>query len=331
MLPMPIDETARRTPPESSRIVRDASMVLELTRWAAGTYLRNLKPLLLLAALFVLPASMIQSCLLAATLPDPEIAIVAKLGATVDFSPRKAELAAQIRQAQARGQVDGKAIAELAALSSVESSLVPLARQETPAGGGWLRTRLAALIQGFLLLGLALPLALAALALATIDREGGARLPSLSEVWSLVVARAELFLVSLVPAALLVGLGHALLVLPGLVLSLLFIFLPHVVLFERRGGRAALVRSVELVRTDARRALLAFVLFGAVGVAAALLAQLVFPPSGSRAMVFVHFLFADALAMTAFPIPAMVLARLYLDIRARTGSVAQRLSRAART
>jgi hypothetical protein len=331
MLPLPADETARRTPPESSRIVRDAGMVAGLARWAAGSYLHNIRPFLLLAALLVLPASMLQSCLLAATLPDPDIAVVVKLGATVDFSARKAELAAQIRQAQARGQLDGKAVAELAALSSVEGTLVPMVSSTKPSTGGWLRARLAALIQGFLLLGLALPLALAALALATIDREGGGGLTGFPDVWPILVARAELFLVTLVPAALLVGLGHALFVLPGLVLSLLFIFLPHVVLFEKRGGREALARSIELLRTDVRRALLAFVLFGLVGFAAALLAGLLFPPSGSRAMVFVHFMVADGLAVAALPIPAMVLARLYLDIRARTGAVAQRLSRAARS
>jgi hypothetical protein len=331
MLPQPIDETVRRTPAESSRIGRDARLVLELTRWAAGNYLRNLKQLLLLTALLVLPASIMQSCLLAATVAVPETTATTKLGATVDFSGRKADLAKKIQQAQARGLVDNKAVAELAALNSVENTVVPLAPTTGRADKGWFRARLAALIQGFVLLGLALPLALAALGLATADQHGGAALPGIADVWAVLVARAELYLVSLLPAALLVGLGHALFVLPGLVLNLLFIFLPHVVLFEKRSGRDALERSWDLVRTDARRAILAFLLFGAVGFVAAVVAELVFPPSGSRAVVFVHYLLADALAMLVFPIPALVLARLYLDIRARTGALAERLSRAART
>jgi hypothetical protein len=331
MLPQPIDETVRRTPAESSRIGRDARLVVELTRWAAGTYLRNLKQLLLLTAFLVLPASIMQSCLLAATVAVPETTATTKLGATVDFSGRKADLAKRIQQAQTRGMVDNKAVAELAALNSVENTVVPLPTANEPAGKGWFRARLASLIQGFLLLGLALPLALAALGLATVDQHGGAALPGLSDVWAVLVARAELFLVSLLPAALLVGLGHALFVLPGLVVNLLFIFLPHVVLFERRSGRDALERSWDLVRTDARRAILAFLLFGAVGFLAAMAAELVFPPSGSRAVVFVHYLLADGLAMLVFPIPALVLARLYIDIRARTGALAERLSRAARS
>jgi hypothetical protein len=172
---------------------------------------------------------------------------------------------------------------------------------------------------------------MAALALATIDQEARIALPGLGDVWPILITRGELFLVTLLPAALLVGLGHALFVLPGLAVSFLFIFLPHVVLFEKRGGREALERSIELVKTEARRGLFAFLLFGLAGFAAAMVAELVFPPSGSRAVVFMHFLFADLLAMLVLPIPAMVLARLYLDVRARTGAVAERLSRAARS
>lgn len=331
MLPQPIDETARRTPAESSRMGRDARLVWELTRWATGNYLRNLKPLLLLTAFLILPASIMQSCLLAATVAVPEATAVTRLGATVDFSARKAELAQKIQLSQVRGLVDNKAVAELAALNSVESTVVPLPQAKAPTGHGWLRARLASLIQGFLLLGLALPLALAALGLATVDQHGGAALPAFSDVWAVLVGRAEMFLVSLLPAALLVALGHALFVVPGLLLNLLLIFLPYVVLFERRAGREALSRSLDLVRTDARRAILAFLLFGAVGFVAAVLAELVFPPSGSRAVVFVHYLLADSLAMLVFPVPALVLARLYLDIRARTGALAERLSRAARS
>ncbi len=330
MLPQPIDETARRTPVESSRIARDARLVLELTGWAAGKYLRNLRQPLLLAAFLVVPASAVQSCLLAATVAVPESTATTKLGATVDFSARRAELAKKIQQGQARGMVDNKAVAELAALSAVENTVVPLP-QAKETGGGWLRPRVASFIQGFLLLGLALPLALAALALATADEHGGAAFPGVADVWAVLVARAELFLVSLLPAALMVALGHALFVIPGLVLNLLFIFLPHVVLFEKRGGREALSRSLDLVRTDARRAILAFLLFGAVGFLAAVVSALVFPPSGSRAVVFVHYLLADGIALLVFPVPALVLARLYLDIRARTGALAERLSRAARS
>ena len=291
--------------------------------------LRNLKPFFLLAAFVVLPVSIVDACLLAAITPDPYPMLVGRLAETVDFSERKAELAARIQQSQAQGQLDAKATAELAALTSVE--MAPLTKAAHPEHDHWFRLHLLSFVQGFLFLGLALPLALAVLALATIDQEGGIALPGLGDVWAILLARAELFLVSLLPAAFLVGLGHALFVLPGLAASVLFIFLPHVVLFERRGGRTALGRCVELMTTDARRAMLAFLLFGLAGFASSMAAELLFPPTGSRAMVFVHYLFTDVLIVLVFPVPAMVLARLYLDVRTRTGSVAKRLSRAART
>jgi hypothetical protein len=331
VLPMPAEETARRTLPEGSRFVRDGRLVMDLLRWAGGNYLRNFKAFFFLTAVLVLPASTVESCLMAAALPPPPAAVVARLGTAVDFSERKAELAVRIRQAQTRGQVDDKAIAELAALSAVENAMVPLAPPEKEGTDDRIRVRLASLIQGFLLFGLALPLALAVLAFATVDQHGGIALPGMADVWPVLVGRAELFLVSLLPAAVLVAVGHALFVVPGLALSVLFIFLPHVVLFEKRGGRQAFARSVELLRTDARRVLLTSVVFGLAGFLAAVAAELLFPPSGSRAVVFVHFLLADGLAVLFLPIPAMVLARLYLDIRARTGSVAERLSRAARS
>jgi hypothetical protein len=88
---------------------------------------------------------------------------------------------------------------------------------------------------------------------------------------------------------------------------------------------------VDLLRIDAGRAVFAVLAFGLAALLAALLTQLLLPPSGSRAVAFVRYLFADLLVLLVFPVPAMVLARIYLEIRARTGAVAERLSRAARS
>jgi hypothetical protein len=149
-------------------------------------------------------------------------------------------------------------------------------------------------------------------------------------VWPLLLARGELFLVSLIPAALLVAVGNALFVLPGLVLSVLFAFVPHVVLFEKRGGRPALSRSIELVRNDAVRVALAFLSFAVLGFVAATLTELVLPTSSSRAVVFLHSVTSDLLSVAILPVPALVLARIYIDLRARAGATPERLSRAAR-
>jgi hypothetical protein len=152
----------------------------------------------------------------------------------------------------------------------------------------------------------------------------------MGDIWPILLARGELFLISLVPAALLVALGHVLFVLPGLVLSVLFVFIPHAVLFEKRGGRPALARSIELVRSDAVRVVLAFLSFALLGFVAATLTELLLPTSGSRAVVFLHFIISDLLSVAILPVPALILARIYLDLRARAGATPERLSRAAR-
>ncbi len=311
------------------RLTADARSVLDLFRWAVDSYLRKPVPFFVLVAVLVLPASVLQSCLLAGVAHGPDASAFTGSAATVDFSARKAALAARIQASQAKGEIDKQAAAELAALTAVETTQVR-APEEKPGEGGWLREKLALLIQGLLLFGLAFPVACGALALATADQQGGAALPSIGDLWPILLARGELFLVSLIPAAVLVAVGNALFVLPGLVLSALFVFVPHAVLFEKRGGRAALSRSIELVRSDAVRVTLAFLSFALLGFVSATLTELVLPASGSRAVVFLHFVASDLLAIAVLPVPAMVLARIYIDLRSRTGANPERLSRAAR-
>ena len=314
----------------SDRLAADTGSMLDLFRWASGAYLRKPKPFFLLAAMLVLPVSVLESCLLAAVARGPDPSVFAAGGTTVDFSARKAALAARIQTSQARGEMDKQAVAELAALTAVETTQVPIVEGQTIQGRGWLREGLALVIQGLLIFGLALPIACGALAIATADQQGGAALPEMGDIWPILLARGELFLISLFPAALLVAAGNALFILPGLVLCALFIFVPHVVLFEKRGGRTALLRSIELVRNDAVRVALAFLTFALLGFAAATLTELVLPTSGSRAVIFLHFIISDLVTVAILPVPAMMLARIYLDLRARTGDSPDHLSRAAR-
>ena len=314
----------------AARLTADARSTLDLFQWALGTYLRKPAPFFLLAAMLVLPASILQSCLLAGVARGPDASALALRTTTVDFSARKAALAARIQASQSRGEIDKQAAAELAALTTVETTQATTGEDKANEGGGWIREKLALLIQGLLIFGLAVPIACGALAIATADHRGGAALPGMGDVWPILLARGELFLISLVPAALLVAVGHALFVVPGLVLSVLFVFIPHAVLFEKRGGRPALERSIELVRSDAVRVVLAFLSFALLGFAAATLTELLLPTSGSRAVVFLHFIISDLLSVAILPVPALILARIYLDLRSRAGATAERLSRAAR-
>ena len=322
-------QAGRRNAGYADRLTADTRSVFDLFQWALATYLRKPAPLFLLVAMLVLPASVLQSCLLAGLARGSDATTLAQRAATVDFSARKAALAARIQASQARGEIDKQAAAELANLTTAET--VPLPEEKSGVGGGWWRERLALLIQGLLLFGLAFPIGCGTLAIAAVDEQGGAAMPGFGDIWPILLARGELFLVSLVPAAVLVALGHALFVLPGLVLGVLFVFVPHVVLFEKRGGRAALTRSIELVKGDAVRVVLAFLLFALLGFAAATLTGILLPAAGSRAVVFLHFLVGDLLSVAILPVPALILARIYLDLRAPTGATAERLSRAARS
>lgn len=312
----------------AKKLLADAKSAVDLLGWALDTYLKRPKPFFVLAALLVLPASVLQSCVLTSLSRDSRL--YSPGGTTVDFSPRKAELANRIQTSQARGALDTQAVTELAALTASETAHVMPAGGPVSESTGWLREKLSLLVQGLLLFGLAFPVACAALAVATTDLQSGGALPAFADVWPLLLARGKFFLASLMPAALVVAVGNALFVLPGLIASVLFLFVPHAVLFEKKSGWPALSRSIELVRDDATRAVLAFVAFAVAGFAAAMLTGLLLPPWGSRLTVFMHYAVGDVLEVAVLPVPALALARMYMDLRRRSGADAERLARAAR-
>ena len=326
----PGEERQARNASFAERLTADARSVIGLFQWALSAYVRKPAPFFLLVAMLVLPASVLQSCFLAGVARGPGPSALGPGVATVDFSARKAALAARIQASQSRGEIDKQAAAELAALTTVETAQVPLVEEGVSESGGLVREKLALLIRGLLLFGLAFPIACGALAIATADSLCGAALPGFGDIWPILLARSELFLISMIPAALLVAAGQVLFVFPGLILSVLFIFVPHAVLFEKRGGRPAMARSVELVSADVVRVVLAFVSFALLGFVAATLTELLLPTSGSRAVVFLHFIISDLLSVALLPVPSLVLARIYLDLRARAGANPERLSRAAR-
>jgi hypothetical protein len=280
--------------------------------------------------LLVLPAAVVQSCALAGVAPVALSKAFDPAAGTVDFSKLKADLAARVRDSQLRGDIDKQAAAELAALAAMEAAHVPTGHVQNE-GSPWLWAAFGLLLQGLLMFGLAFPIATGLLAVATVDDLRGARPPTLSELWPILLARGELFLITLLPAAMVAALGYALVVLPGLCASVLFLFLPHVVLFEKKDGRVALSRSIELVRKDVTRVVLTFLAFALASLVIALITRIVFSVSDSRAVTFLRFLVGDLLVVALFPIPAMVLARLYLDSRSRAGATPERLAQAARS
>src|SRR6185436_8984624 len=116
-------------------------------------------------------------------------------------------------------------------------------------------------LQSFVVCGLVLPLVQAALTMATADRLLGGH-ADWREHWALLMPRLPLLASAVLPAALALAVGFLFFVLPGLVLSFLFLFVIPVVLLEQRSGAAALQRSYHLVRSDWLRVALMFVAFG---------------------------------------------------------------------
>jgi hypothetical protein len=175
-----------------------------------------------------------------------------------------------------------------------------------------LMTLVAAMISGFIFYGIAVPLAQAALTLAAADRlvEGGA---DWKEIAMRLAGRVVVLVTALAPAALAIGVGFLFLFLPGLILSLLFAFVPVVALVERRGGIAALKRSYELVRADWLRVAILMAIFVLARLIISVLIGLMLPAR----WIFLGRLLEDGLTLLVLPIPAIAGLLLYLDILRR--------------
>jgi hypothetical protein len=160
------------------------------------------------------------------------------------------------------------------------------------------------------LYGIIVPLTNGALTIAVADRflggEAGWR-----EVWMLLFRRLDKLLAAVIPAALLIAVGFFCLFVPGVVLAVLFAFVSPVVLVEGLGGRAALRRSVDLVKFDWLRVALVAVAFGVLHAVARALGNALIPHSA----VFLDSLFTDLVTMVLLPVPVLGTVLLYFDIR----------------
>jgi hypothetical protein len=165
-------------------------------------------------------------------------------------------------------------------------------------------------ITALILYGLALPLTQGALTIAVADRLLGGR-ATWREHWMLLFRRVGLLLTALLPAAALEILGYSLFVLPGLVASLIFVFVSQVVLIERIGGADALKRSYTLVRADWLRTALLFLTFSLLNSVAHWLAGLFIP----RGAVFFGNFLGDLLLLLVMPVPIIASVLLYFDLR----------------
>jgi hypothetical protein len=264
--------TSPEGPPEGEVVGDNVEKgVFDLLKQAFELYKKNAKILITVAAIVFVPGALVHACAHAAIL-GPTVAV------TVALDPNT-HLPAPVAM--------GTVVAGMSAM---------------------LLGLLAAAITGLLLYGVIVPLTQGALALAAADRvSGGAA--TWRDVWSWLLKRLGVLLSAVIPAALLTAVGFFFLVLPGLILSFFFSFVPLVALFEGLGGTAALKRSYALVRSDWLRMLLVLIAFGVVTAVARLVAGMM--PLG----LFGTRLLQDALTLVAMPVPVVGAVLLYFDIR----------------
>jgi hypothetical protein len=202
------------------------------------------------------------------------------------------------------------------ALAAILGPTVALATSADPSAaltGGlsvYLLGALGTMMTAFFLYGIIVPLTNAALTISVADRVLGGH-AEWREVWMLLFRRLGKLMSAVIPAAFLVAIGCVFFLIPGLVLALLFAFLSPVVLIEGIGGRAALERSVALVRSDWLRVTLVVLVFGLLRGIAQVVASALVPQSA----IFASSLFGDLITMVLLPVPVLGMVLLYFDVR----------------
>ena len=297
---------------DSSTSVADQG-VADIIVQAFRMYRAHARALLLTCAVVFVPASLVKSCAMAAIMTPTR---AAESTAAVVDSARATEASRRALAEAYEHHADAETIARLQRenhrqLEDMSRHVVEVARGVPGGFTLFLLGVLAAIVTAFLY-GLIAPLTNSALTIAVADRLGGG-LAGWLEVWILLLGRLRELLSALIPAALLVAAGMILWVLPGMLIAFLFAFVPQVVLIERLTGKAALARSIALVRADWLRVALLMAVFIAMTWAARLVADLLIPDSAQ----FLTQLLGDVVTLILMPVPVLGLVLLYLDIRRR--------------
>jgi hypothetical protein len=289
--------------------------VLDLLKQALGLYRLHARAFLVTAAALFVPGSFISSCALSATLRP----LTEHAASFEDVSHRVAERSQALsrrmqEQAKRGGALDPKVLAEIAKeneenwqeMGRASGSLAMLVKRGLTIVLGLFACGLFAL----LLYCLVLPLTQGALTVAVADRmQGGTG--TWREHWAVLLRFKRPLLSALVPAAFLGVIGSFFFLLPGMLIGFFFSFVSPVVLIEGLEGQAALKRSYALVRADWRRVALVMSSFVALNLITRILAAFIVPSGG----VFVSTFLGDLISLVIMPVPIILSALLYLDIR----------------
>jgi hypothetical protein len=303
----------------------EGKSVVALLREAFELYRTHARALLLTCAILFVPASIAKSLALSAIL-TPTLMAGDYLRETDELGHRATEASRRVlEQGVKDGKLDPGAADEISRQSL--RNFEELRRSGAAAGAlfGWftllLLGVLATVVTAFILYGLVVPLTTGALTISVADRILGGD-ASWNQAWMLLFRRLGRLLSALIPAALLVALGFVAFIVPGLILSFLFVFIAPVVLIEGVGGREAIKRSVALVRQDWVRVAVVLIVFGLTRWLAQLVASIFIP----RHALFFESFFGDLFTMVLMPIPVIGSVLLYFDLRrVREGFTQDRL------
>jgi hypothetical protein len=286
-----------------------------LLKEAFGLYRKHARAFLITAAALFVPGSFISSCALSATLGPLTQHAASFEESTQRVAERSQELSKRMEaQAKRGGALDPKVLAELAKENERNW-------QEMGKAGGNLATLLeriltivlslvAWLLFAVILYCLVLPLTQGALTIAVADRlQGGTG--TWRAHWAVLLRHKGPLLSALVPAAFLGLLGSFFFVLPGMLIGFFFSFVSPVVLIEGLTGKAALKRSYALVRSDWLRVALVMASFVVLNLVAHAVALFIVP----KGAIFLKVFLGDLISLLMMPVPIILSALLYLDIR----------------
>jgi hypothetical protein len=291
--------------------------VFDILTDAWKLYRTHARALIVTCAVLFVPASVVKSCVFAAFVgPALEAASTAAVDGLQSGDAARLEASKNaLQQAYARHADHGT----IERLQADQARLIEeLGRRSMAAAGAamgsftaWILRLFGSMVVAFIYL-VTLWLTNGAVTIAIADRAIGGT-AGWREVWMLLFRRVGPLLIAVMLVALIVSFGFLFFVIPGLILGLLFAFVPQAVLIEGLRGRDALKRSVDLVSSDWLRVAIMIIALGALSWAAQLVAHLFMPSTA----FFASSLFGDLVTLVLLPVPVLGMVMLYFDIRRR--------------
>lgn len=284
--------------------------VADILQEAWAFYRKHASALVLTCAVLFVPASIVKSCALSA-ITGPVVTAEVAAERMNEMRGHELDEARQRLQEAYQNHADPATIA--ARKADVDRTTKELERLAATMMGGF-----TVMILGFLgkfltvllVHGFVVSLTTGALTIAVADRLLGGDV-GWRAAWTWLAGRVPQLLSAVIPAALLVAFGFVFFFIPGVVLALLFAFVPCVVLLEGRRGRAALQRSADLTGSDWLRVILMVIVVAVLRWLAEVVAGVLVP----RQAIFLGSLLSDLLTMVVLPLPVIGIVLLYLDVR----------------